>query len=145
MKQQLIADYIEPGLVYLEYRDFAHLGNETTRAAEAAACAAEMDPDAYWPYNETLYRNQQTPPMNAGGYSTSRLVEIAETVGLDAEEFESCLDDGRYRDQVEASTSAAQDAGITGTPGFQINGRAVPWDGYDQLAAAIEAEIEAQN
>lgn len=140
MKPQLIEDYIATGQVYLEYRDFAHLGEDTVRAAEAAACAA--DQDAYWDYNKTLYENQHTPPMNSGVFSESRLIQMAGELGLDTDAFQSCLDDGTYRDRVEESTQAAQDAGITGTPGFQINGRVVQWESYDQLAAEIEAELE---
>lgn len=142
MKPQLVADYIETGQVYLEYRDFAHLGEETVRAAEGAACAAEQD--AYWEFNETLYANQETPPMNSGAYSDSRLIQMADAIGLDIDEFESCLDDGRYQDQIEASTAEAQETGITSTPQFQVNGRIVQWESYEQLAAEIEAELNEQ-
>jgi protein-disulfide isomerase len=126
----------------MEYRDFAHLGEETIRAAEGAACAAEQDPDAYWDYNETLYQNQHTPPVNEGAYSDSRLNQIADELGLDVDAFESCMDDETYRDQIEASTAEAQETGITSTPQFQINGRIVEWDGYEALAAEIEAELD---
>jgi protein-disulfide isomerase len=144
VKPQLVEDYIEPGLVYMEYRDFAHIGEETIRAAEGAACAAEQDPDAYWDYNETLYQNQHTPPVNEGAYSDSRLNQIADELGLDVDAFESCMDDETYRDQIEASTAEAQETGITSTPQFQINGRIVEWDGYEALAAEIEAELDEQ-
>jgi protein-disulfide isomerase len=126
----------------MEYRDFAHIGEETIRAAEAAACAA--DQDAYWDFNETLYQNQNTPPVNSGSFSDSRLIQMAEALNLDMDAFESCMDDGTYRDQVEASTSAAQSEGMTSTPSFQINGRAVQWENYEALAAEIDAELEEQ-
>ncbi len=126
----------------LEYRDFAHIGDETIRAAEGAACAADQDPDAYWDYNETLYQNQHTPPVNAGGYSDSRLIQIAEELGLDVDEFESCLDDETFRNQIEESTEQAQAEGITSTPQFQINGRIVEWESYEALAAEIDAELD---
>jgi predicted DsbA family dithiol-disulfide isomerase len=82
--------------------------------------------------------------MNEGNYSDSRLIEIADGLGLDTDEFESCLDDETFRDEIEASTAEAQETGITGTPGFQINGRVVEWDGYEALAAEIEAELESE-
>jgi predicted DsbA family dithiol-disulfide isomerase len=82
--------------------------------------------------------------MNEGNYADSRLIEIADELGLDTDEFESCLDDETHRDQIEASTSEAQDTGISGTPGFQINGRVVDWDGYEELSAEIDAELEEQ-
>ena len=138
----MIQDYIETGLVRLEYRDFAHIGDETIRAAEGAACAADQDPDSYWDYNETLYQNQHTPPVNSGVYADSRLIDIANELGLDVDEFESCLDDETFRDRVEETTAQAQDEGITSTPQFQINGRIVEWDSYEALAAEIDAELE---
>jgi protein-disulfide isomerase len=144
VKPQLIEDYVEPGLVSLEYRDFAHLGEETIRAAEGAACAADQDPDAYWDFNETLYQNQHTPPANGGGYSDSRLAQMADELGLDVDEFESCMDDETFRDEIEASTEEAQDIGISGTPGFQINGEATPWEDYETLAAEIDAALDAE-
>lgn len=140
MKPQLIEDYVETGQVYMEYRDFAHLGEESARAAEAAACAA--DQDAYWDYNQSIYLNHQTPPMNDGGYSDDRLVQMAEVLELDVDAFESCLDDGTYQDRVEESTQAAQEAGVSGTPGFQINGDVVEWENYEQLSEDIEAELD---
>jgi protein-disulfide isomerase len=130
--------------VYLEYRDFAHIGDETIRAAEGAACAADQDPDAYWDYNETLYQNQHTPPVNSGVYSDSRLIEIADQLGLDVDEFESCMDDETFRDQIQASTSEAQDTGITSTPQFQVNGEIVTWENYEDLAARIDEELEGE-
>lgn len=140
MKPQLVADYVETGQVYLEFRDFGHLGEGSVRAAEAAACAA--DQDAFWDYNETLFANQQGAPYNTGAYSTDRLVEMAEQLELDTDEFESCLESDTYEDDIQESIEQAQSAGVTGTPGFQINGRVVEWDGYEQLAAEIEAELE---
>lgn len=110
------------------------------RAAEAAACAA--DQDAFWDYNETIFANQQGAPYNSGAYSTERLVEMAELLELDTEEFQSCLESDTYEDDVEDSIAQAEEAGITGTPGFQVNGRVVQWDGYEQLEAEIEAELE---
>lgn len=142
MKSQLVEDYIEPGLVRLEYRDFAHLGDGTINAAEGAACAADQDPDSYWDFNETLYQNQHTPPANEGAYSDSRLIQIAEGLELDVEEFETCLEDETFRDEVEASTEEAQEIGISGTPGFQINGEIVEWNGYEALSAEIDAALE---
>jgi protein-disulfide isomerase len=124
----------------MEYRDFSHLGDESVRAAEAAACAA--DQDAYWEYNETLYVNQEIPPTNAGGFSDCRLIEMADALGLDTDAFESCLDDRTYRDRVEDWTEEARSLEIPGTPGFQVNGRVVSWEGYEELTAEIDAELE---
>ena len=44
-------------MVRFEYKDFAFIGPESIRAAEAAACADEQD--WFWPFHDTLFANQR--------------------------------------------------------------------------------------
>lgn len=67
---------------------------------------------------------------------------MANQLGLDTDEFESCLESDTYEDDVEESIAQAEELGVTGTPGFLVNDRVVQWDGYEQLAAEIESELE---
>jgi protein-disulfide isomerase len=143
VKPDIVQDYVATGDVFIEYRDFAFLGEESQRAAEAALCAA--DQDAFWHYNETLFLNQQTPPSNQGGYSTRRLLEMGEAIGLDMDQFESCVNDRTYRDEVDRLREEAQATGITGTPQFQLNGRVLQLANYEELRQEIEAELIGAN
>jgi protein-disulfide isomerase len=136
-ERQLIEEYVATGKVRFEFRDYAFIGEESTRAAEAAFCA--LDQDAFWPYHRTLFANQHGE--NEGAFSASRLRSAAEQLGLDGERFSACLDDGTYADQVTAMRKEGVNLGIPGTPGFVVNGTLIEYRGFESLQAAIEAEL----
>ena len=83
-------------------------------AAEAAACAAEQD--RFWQYHDRLFDNQSK-------LSASDLKQHAATLGLDTTRFAACVDARKYKDLVDEDTKAGEDAGVSGTPAFFINGR----------------------
>jgi len=130
--------YGDSGLVRFEYKDFAVIGGESIRAAEAAACANEQG--QFWPYHDTLFANQRGE--NVGSFREDILKLIATALGLDQTAFDSCLDSGKYRDKVEAATAAGQEQGVISTPTLFLNGEkiegAIP---FDQLQPLIEAEL----
>ena len=136
MKPQLVSDYVEPGIVRFEYRDYAFRGPEAVRAAEAAACAA--DQDAYWRYHDTLFLNQSGP----NSFTDARLKQMAEALGLDTGTFNQCLDSGEKKAGVEASIAEAQAQGVDSTPTIFINGSEfAEWHDFNAVSQAIDAEL----
>lgn len=89
---------------------------EAPLAAAAALCA--QDQGKFWELHDWLFVNQRS-------LSRGSIVDAAGNLGMDTEIFASCIDDGTYSDRVRAETEEAQSYGITGTPGFLINGRVV--------------------
>jgi predicted DsbA family dithiol-disulfide isomerase len=83
-------------------------------AGEAALCA--QDQGKYWEFHDWLFANQRA--MNRG-----TMVAEAGELGMDTELFEACIDQKTYAAAVSADAREAQSFGITGTPGFLINGR----------------------
>ncbi len=135
---RLIEKYVEPGQMNFEFRSFSFLGEESFRAAEAALCAA--DQDAFWPYHETLYLNQQGENLNA--FADERLKQIAADLALDTEAFNSCLESGEKRAAVEQSAADARAQGITSTPSVFVNGvRLEDWRNWDAVTQVIDAEL----
>jgi protein-disulfide isomerase len=135
---RLIAEYVEPGLASFEFRDFSFLGEESFRAAEAAACAA--DQGAYWPFHDTLYANQRGENQNA--FSDLRLKEIAKVLSLDSEAFNTCLDSGEKRAQVDQSAADAREEGINSTPSLFIDGtRVEDWRNWEAVKTALDAAL----
>ena len=133
MKPQLVSEYVAAGTVRFEYRDYAFRGPEALRAAEAAACAA--DQGAFWQYHDTLFLNQGGPNR----FSDARLKQMAETIGLDTAAFNSCLDSGEKRAEVEASIADGQAQGVDSTPTVFIDGVEVEdWFDFNALSQAIE-------
>lgn len=141
---QLIQEYVDTGKVFFTYRPVGFLdsatGAESSRSAEASYCAA--DQEAFWPYHDAIYANFSH--SNSGGYADSRLIAMAESVGMDGAAFRACLESGERAGDVGAAISEARTWGITGTPGFVINGTVMTGERtFAQLQEAIEAALTA--
>lgn len=139
VEPQLIEKYVKTGKVRFVYRDFAFLGPESEWAAEAAECAKEQE--KFWPYHDYLYNNQQGE--NMGAFSKANLKQFARRLGLDPNQFDTCLDTNKYTAEVQKDTEDGRKAGVNGTPTSFVNGRtvtgAVPWP---QLETVIEEELK---
>lgn len=134
----IIDEYVADGEVYFEYRNFAFIGPESVQAANASYCAA--DQDRFWDYAATVFANQTGE--NVGAYSDQRLLAFGEEIGLDMDQFTSCVTSGEFLVQVEQDRQAAQQAGVTSTPSFLVNGQlltgALPFSDFQQV---IEAHL----
>ncbi len=82
--------------------------------AEAADCALEQG--MYWEYHDKLFEYQKN-------MSIEKIRDIAREIGLDEQQFNSCFDSGKYRDEVRKDHDDAVAAGIFATPTFFINGK----------------------
>jgi protein-disulfide isomerase len=105
-------------------------------AAEASLCANEKG--KFWEYYDKLFANQKL-------LDSLSLIRYATEVGLDANEFQKCVDEHRFAAQVDADIEKGKSVGMNGTPGFYINGvnlpGAVP---IDQFSEVIDAELKAR-
>ncbi len=137
---RLRTEYVDTGKVKIVWRNFANYGQESTDSAIAAYCAGEQD--KFWEYHDTLYRNQNG--YNNGAFAASRLNQFAEDLSLDAALFQSCLTRPKYDAVLSADYSVGRGQGVTGTPGFFLNGQYVAGaQPYEAFAAIIEAELDA--
>lgn len=134
----LIDEYINPGLITFAFRDFAFLGPESTRAAEAAACA--QDQDRFWDMHSTIYFNHSGE--NQGAFSDDRLMDMAEALELDMAAFETCMDDNVHADAVANSYEEGSALGVNSTPTLVINGELVRYAGLDDLRSRLDALLE---
>ena len=130
--QKVMAEYGER--VRLVYRHYP-LPNHPNAvpAAEASACANEQG--KFWPYHDRLF-------ASPGRLSAADLKQHAVELGLDAAQFNACVDERKYRADVQADMQAGQRAGVSGTPAFFINGR--PLTGaqpYEAFARIIDEEL----
>jgi protein-disulfide isomerase len=104
--------YVKNGEVQYIYRDYPFLGAESTRASEAARCAA--DQGKFWEYHDYLFAHQNGE--NQGAFSDKNLKVFAKTLGLSATTFNSCLDSGAHTKDIADSVAAGAAAGVSGTP-----------------------------
>lgn len=83
-------------------------------AAEAALCAG--DQDGFWPMHDWMFANHTT-------ISRETVLAQATEQGLDVAALTACLDEGTHTAHVDAEMKEAGLFGISGTPGFTVNGR----------------------
>ncbi len=87
-------------------------------AAQAAEEAAAQGKG--WPYVEAVL--DRVEELDRGGEAF--LVDTARELGLDAEEFDTALIDGRHILIVDADQAEGKAIGVTGTPTYVIGGSA---------------------
>lgn len=116
--------YIDTGKVRFVYRSMGNWvsgniggsGTESQDAALAAYCAG--DQNKFWEMHAHLFAN--VLGEEAGSFTDNRLKAIAEKVGLDMDQFNSCYDTGKFKDRVQQDLKDGQAANVNGTPGFLV-------------------------
>ncbi|MEE1810688.1 DsbA family protein [Streptomyces sp. BE133] len=83
-------------------------------AAQAAEEAAAQGKD--WPYIEVVLARTD----DLGRTGEPLLIEVARELGLDAEEMDTALIDGRHMLIVDADQAEGKAIGVTGTPTYVI-------------------------
>lgn len=119
--KEIISTYVKTGKARLFYRDFAFLGEESNWASQAARCAG--DQGKYWQYHDYLYEHQKGE--NQGAFAKNNLKDFALEVGLNAGNFNTCLDSDKYKQAVDDDTELGRKFGVTGTPTSFVNGKLV--------------------
>ncbi|GGN70802.1 DSBA oxidoreductase [Streptomyces albiflavescens] len=97
-----------------------HFPLEKHKHAFAAAQAAEeaAEQGQAWPYVEAVLGRVAELDRKGEPF----LVEVARQLGLDAEEFDTALIDGRHILIVDADQAEGKAIGVTGTPTYVIGG-----------------------
>ena len=86
-----------------------------------------------------LFQNQNGE--NQGALSKDNQKKFAVELGLDTNEFNDCLDSGKYTAQVQQDVQIAQSLGVNSTPYFFINGLvvrgALPFESFQQAINSL--------
>jgi protein-disulfide isomerase len=111
------------------YRHFPLPSHPNARpAAEAAACAEEQG--HFWEYHQELFANPNR-------LSADDLKAHANAIGLDAARFTTCVENHKTKARVDNDIKEANEAGVTGTPAFFVNGRPIegaqPFEAFKQV------------
>ena len=110
--KDLLAKYGDK--VSLSYRDFplTAIHSQAMIAAEASRCALEQG--KFWEYHDQLF--------TASKLEKDDLIGYARNLKLDDKQFGSCLSSEKYKADIEKDEQEGRKAGVSGTPGFFING-----------------------
>ena len=118
------SEYIDTGKVKFVYRDFPlsfHPG--AMPAAQASECAEEQG--KFWEMHDKIFTEQDKSGSGTIQFGVVDIKKWASGIGLNMSDFNSCLDSGKYAEEVNNDIKDGQTAGVSGTPGFFINGKSV--------------------
>src|SRR5512146_1941267 len=110
--KQVLAKYGDK--VSLSYRDLplTAIHDHAESAAEASRCALEQG--KFWEYHDQLF--------TASNLDKDALIGYARDLKLDDKQFASCLTSEKYKADIAKDAEEGRKAGLSGTPGFFING-----------------------
>jgi protein-disulfide isomerase len=103
------------GTVALAFRDMpiSQIHPLAQGAAEASRCAGEQG--KYWEYHDLLFGDQ-------GSLDRNGLIAKAAKLQLNAKQFDRCVSAEKFKAQVQEDSQDGMRVGVSGTPGFFING-----------------------
>lgn len=129
----IMEEYIEQGKVKLVFRDFPiqSIHPNALPASIAAECADEQG--MFKEMHDMLFDKQNEWNRLETGDALSSFSQYATNMGLDKEEFKTCLNSGEYMDEIRKDLTDGRDYGVSGTPGFFIGNDQI---GYVELKGA---------
>jgi protein-disulfide isomerase len=131
--QQVLEKY--DGKVLHVFMDFplAQIHPNAQPAAVAARCAGEEG--KYWDYHKVLFERQKE-------LSAENFKKWAADLGLDKDKFDQCLDSKKHDAVIQESVKAGAAVGVTGTPGFFVNGISIKGaQPFEVFQTTIETEL----
>lgn len=115
-------NYIKTGKVKFVYRDFPLDGHkQAVLAAQAAECAKEQK--KFREMHDLLFETQGE--WSGSPAALEFLKSLAVRTELKKEQFNACLDQQKYFNEIRKDYLDGFVMGVTGTPGFFINGEAL--------------------
>jgi protein-disulfide isomerase len=123
--------------IHFVYRHYPLPNHPNARpAAEAAACADEQG--RFWQYHDQLF-------ANSSRLTDADLKEHAAAAGLESARFSACVDGHRYKNQIDQDIKEGNEAGVTGTPAFFINGRSLEGaQPFETFKRVIDEELASK-
>jgi protein-disulfide isomerase len=110
------SEYIDTGKVNMVFKHLALRGSDSISASMGLQCAGEQG--KFWEYHDVLFQNQGAE--NSGWASREKLKEFASDIGLDRQQFDSCLDEEKYKPTVERDLAMVKELDFHTTPSFLI-------------------------
>ena len=131
---QILKNYPDKVRLVYKYFPLTSIHKNSQKAAEAAECA--NDQNKFWEYHDALFAKQ------AQNLSVDLFKSMAGELGLNQDQFNSCLDSDKYLSRVQDNVKEGQADGVTGTPATFVNGKllsgAQPIDAFKQMIDAIK-------
>jgi len=139
----LVKKYVKSGDLRMELHLLTFIGPDSDKLARAAYAAGEQD--RMWQWIDVAYARQGS---ENSGYATPEFIDgVSEAAGANVEQVNSDSGTDAVTKQISNAATAAQNAGISSTPGFQIGptgGELTTLDVAKLETSAFEGPIDEQ-
>jgi protein-disulfide isomerase len=133
---QVLAKYGDK--VSLSYRDYPLTAIHSQAMISAVASRCALEQGKFWEYHDQLF--------TASKLEKDDLIGYARNLKLDDKQFGSCLTGEKYTADINKDLQEGKKAGVTGTPGFFINGVFLNGaQGQDAFARIIDDELSRKS
>jgi len=115
---QIEKDYVDTGKVKIVYRDTPFHGSGAVKKANAANCVNEIvGGDSYFKMKNAIYEalNVEQKVMDAADLRAEAI-----SLGANMEEYDKCVAENRYLDEINKDLADSRSYNINGTPTFVI-------------------------
>jgi protein-disulfide isomerase len=153
---RIVTEYVQPGDVKLRFRALTYLqnddgewqvwlGEDAARASEVGLAVWNAQPEAYWPFHETVMGSQGNERTEWATFDA--LEAMATSAGVENwSEIEQAANTEQYRERLLETSRDASRAGISGTPTLDVDGQvvsAITRDGFNEGAvfAVIDEKV----
>jgi len=135
--------YIDTGKVRFIFRDFPVHGDPAVIMGWVAECAA--DQGKFWEMQKFLWERYDEWSQSENLQVLQATVQgYADGLGMDTEEYASCLQDGTVVERINEDKNIGVQDGVDATPSFLVNGTlvrgAVPYEQFQEIIDAKLAE-----
>jgi protein-disulfide isomerase len=115
----VISQYVKPGTVKYDFKQWVIIGPQSNDAAAAAYAAGEQN--KYWDFLLTFYDQQQQE--NSGYVTSGFLQKIATDAGVpDIAKWNQDRTVAKWKPTIDANDKEASSLGFTGTPSILVEG-----------------------
>jgi protein-disulfide isomerase len=122
-EQKLIKQYVDKGVLRIEWRNFPIFGKESENAARASWAAGRQG--RFWQFHETAFSNGPEK-KNTGAFTPAELAALAEKAGVKyLAKFRTDMASKAAQQALNADSQEGYQLGVSSTPAFLINGRPI--------------------
>lgn len=137
------ARLVNTGLVRFRFMHFPLSMHRNAWPAHLASwCAAEQG--KFWEMHDAIFQNQDRWNTQATSRPERFLNDLARQIGVNADQFQTCMSSRKYHPQIQANVQEGIRLGVGSTPTFIIgNKRVATVMSYDELKRYVD-EVRTQ-
>lgn len=132
---------VNAGVIRMRFIDYPlDMHRNTWNASRAAACADEQG--KFWEMHDAIFANQDRWGGTATKNPDKVLKQLGAQIGLNKDQFDSCIDTRKTQAKVQAHYKLAVAAKAGGTPTFAFGDKQI-WAvlSYDQFKQKVEEQV----